>query len=83
MNMKMSHKLITLGLALGLALGLLVSTGALAKPAPYFENGPLSHEEKAVTGRVPATGIPGVTRYARPPSATAVKDDWPSDMILG
>jgi hypothetical protein len=79
MNMKMSHKLIMLGLA----FGLLGSTGAFAKPAPYFENGRLSHEHKAVTDHVPATGIPGVTGYARPPSSHAVKDDWPSDMILG
>ncbi|MHB8267922.1 MAG: hypothetical protein ACYDD8_05570 [Bradyrhizobium sp.] len=78
MNMKMRHKLITLGLA----FGLLGSTCAFAKPAPYFENG-RSHEEKAVTGQVPATGISGVTRYARPRSANSVKDDWPSDLILG
>jgi hypothetical protein len=79
MNMKMSHKLITLGLA----IGLLGNTCAFAKPAPYFEHGRLSHEEKAVTGHVPATEIPGVTGYARPPSSHAVKDDWPADMILG
>jgi hypothetical protein len=78
MNMKMSHRLITLGLA----LGLLGSTCAFAKPAPYFENDPLSHQENAVSGR-PATEIPGATHYARPPSSHAVKDDWPSDMILG
>jgi hypothetical protein len=78
MNMKMSHKLITLGLA----FGLLGSTCAFAKPSPYFENDRLSHEEKAVMGHVPATAIPGATGYARPPSAHAVKDDWPSDMLL-
>jgi len=78
MNMKMSHKLITLGLA----FGLLGSTCAFAKPSPYFENGRISHEEKAVMGHIPATEIPGVTGYARPPSAHAAKDDWPSDMIL-
>jgi hypothetical protein len=76
--MKMSHKLITLGLA----FGLLGSTCAFAKPAPYFENDRLSHEEKAITGHVPATEISGATGYARLPSANAVKDDWPSDMIL-
>jgi hypothetical protein len=78
MNMKMSHKLITLGLA----FGLLGSTCAFAKPSPYFENDRLSHEDRAVTHHVPATEIPGVTGYARPPSAHAAKDDWPSDMIL-
>jgi hypothetical protein len=79
MNMKMSHKLITLGLA----VGLLGSTCAFAKPASYLENGRLSHEERAVTGHVPATEIPGVTGYASPLSSHAVKDDWPADMILG
>jgi hypothetical protein len=79
MNMKMSHKLITLGLA----IGLLGNTYAFAKPTSYLENDRLSHEEKAITGHVPATEIPGATGYARPPSAHAVKDDWPSDMLLG
>jgi hypothetical protein len=78
MNMKMSHKLITLSLA----FGLLGSTGAFATPTPYFENGRLSHEEKAVTGHVPATELPGATGYARPPSAHVLGDSWPSDMIL-
>lgn len=77
--MKMSHELITLGLA----IGLLGSTCAFAKPAPYLENGRPSHEEKAVAGHVPATGIPGAIGYARPPSAHAVEDDWPSNMNLG
>jgi hypothetical protein len=79
MNMKMSHKLITLSLA----IGLLGSTCAFAKPAPYFENGRLSHEEKTVTGHIPETGTSGATSYTRAPAANAVKDDWPSDMLLG
>jgi hypothetical protein len=78
MNMKMSHKLITLGLA----FGLLGSTCAFAKPSPYFENSRLSHEDRAVTHHVPVTEIPGMTGYARPSSAHAAKDDWPSDMLL-
>lgn len=76
--MNISHKLMTLGLA----FSLLGSTGAFAKPSPYFENGRLSHEDRAVTQHVPVTEIPGVTGYARPSSAHAAKDDWPSDMLL-
>jgi hypothetical protein len=79
MNMKMNHKVITLGLA----FGLLGSTGAFAKPSPYFENRGLSHEESTVTRHVPTAETSGTTGYLRAPAAHAVHDDWPSDMLLG
>ena len=78
MNMKMSHKLITLGLA----FSLLGSNCAFARPMRHFENGGLSYEKKTVASHVPTAKAFGATGYARPPSAHAAKDDWPSDMIL-
>jgi hypothetical protein len=71
--MKISHKLI----ALGLAFSLLGGTSAFARPAPYFENG------KTVEAHVPAAKTSGVTSYARRPTANTVKDNWPANMILG
>jgi hypothetical protein len=77
--MNISHKLITLGLA----LSLLGSTSAFARPTPDFENGGLSHKKKTVESHVPTAKISGATGYARRPSANTVKDDWPNNMILG
>jgi hypothetical protein len=77
--MNISHKLITLGLA----FSLLGSTSASARPTPYFENGFLSHEKKAVESHVPTAKISGATNDAHRPSANTVKDDWPANMLLG
>jgi hypothetical protein len=74
MNMKMNHKVITLGLA----FSLLGTTGAFAKPSPYLENRGL-----AVTRHVPTAETSGTTGYLHAPAAHAVHDDWPSDMLLG
>ena len=76
--MKLNHKVITLGLA----FGLLGTTCAFAKPSPYVEHR-LSREESTVTGRVPTAETSGTTGYLHAPSAHAVQDDWPSDMLLG
>ena len=78
--MNISHKLITLGLA----LSLLGSTSAFARPTPDFEHGGLSYKKKTVESHVPAAKISGATGDARPrPSANTVKDDWPNNMLLG
>jgi hypothetical protein len=77
--MNISYKLITLGLA----FSLLGSTFALARPMPHFENGYLSYEKRTATAHVPTTRPSGANSYARRPSANAVKDDWPANMILG
>jgi hypothetical protein len=77
--MTISRKLITLGLA----IGLFGSTCAFARPTPHFENGRLSYEKKMVPSHVPTTGTSGAAGYAHPPSTNAVKDDWPSEMLLG
>ena len=76
--MKMNHRLITLALA----FGLLGTTGAFAKPSPYFGHR-FSHEESTVTGHIPTAETSGTTGYTRAPAAHAVQDDWPSDMLLG
>jgi hypothetical protein len=78
MNMKMNHRLITLGLA----FGLLGTTCAFAKPSPYFEHR-LSHQQSTVTDHVPTAETSGTAGYPHAPSAHAVQDDWPSDMLLG
>jgi hypothetical protein len=77
--MKMSHRLIPLGLA----FSLLGSTCALARPMPLFENCCLSYKSKTVTDHVPTTRTYGAIGYARRPSSNAVKDDWPANMLLG
>jgi hypothetical protein len=68
---------------LGLAFGLLGTTGAFARPSPYLENRGLSHQESTVTRHVPAAETSGTIGYLHAPSAHAVQDDWPSDMLLG
>ena len=75
--MNISHKLITLGLA----FSLLGSTSAFARPKRHFENGFLSHKKRTITSPVPAPKTSGATGYARRPSADAVRDDWPDDML--
>jgi hypothetical protein len=78
--MNISHKLITLGLA----LSLLGSTSAFARPTPHFENGCLSCKNKKETVESHApTATCGATAYAHRPSASTTKDDWPDNMILG
>ena len=76
--MNISHKLITLGLA----FSLLGSTCAFARPMRHFENGGLSYEKKTLASPVPTAKAFGATGYARPPSASTDKDDWPADMLL-
>jgi len=75
--MNISHRLITLGLALGLLSG----ASAFARPTPHFKNGSLSHKKRMITSHVPAAKTSGAPGYARRPSATAVQDDWPADML--
>jgi hypothetical protein len=75
--MNTSHRLITLGLALGLLSG----ASAFARPTPHFENGFLSHKKRTITRHVPTAKTSGSPDYARRPSANAVKDDWPADML--
>jgi hypothetical protein len=75
--MNISQRLITLGLA----LGMLNSASAFARPKPHFENGFLSHKKRTITSRVPTAKTSSATGYARLPSANAVKDDWPADML--
>jgi hypothetical protein len=77
--MKISHKLMTLGVA----LCLLGSTSAFARPAPHFESGFLSHAKVTAEGHVPRAGTSGATGYAHSPSPNADQDGWPADMILG
>jgi hypothetical protein len=77
--MNISHKLITLGLA----LGLLGSTSAFARPTPHFGNGCLSCKKETVESHVPTARTCGATAYGRRPSASTMKDDWPDNMILG
>jgi hypothetical protein len=77
--MNISHKLITLGLA----FSLLGSTCAFARPTPHFENGYPPYTDKTVPSHVPTAKTSGATGHARSPSANAVKDDWPANMILG
>jgi hypothetical protein len=73
------HKLITLGLA----FNMLGSTCAFARPTPHFENGRLSNQKKTIESHVPTAKTSGVTSYARRPSASTVKDNWPNNMLLG
>jgi len=75
--MSISHKLITLGLA----FSLLGSTSAFARPKRHFENGFPSPKNRTITSPVPTAKTSGATGYARRPSVTAVKDDWPADML--
>ena len=75
--MNISHRLTTLGLALGLLSG----ASAFARPTAHFENGFLSHKKRTITSQVPTTKTSGAPSYARRPSANAVKDDWPADML--
>jgi hypothetical protein len=75
--MNISHKLITLGLA----LSLLGSTSAFARPTPHFENGCLWCKKKSVES--PTAKTSGPPASARRPSASTMKDDWPHNMILG
>jgi len=75
--MNISHKLITLGLA----LSLLGSTSAFARPTPHFENGCLWCKKETVDS--PTAKTSGATAHARRPSASTMKDDWPDNMILG
>ncbi len=77
--MIISHKLITLALA----LSLLGSTCAFARPTPHFENGRLSYEKKTVVNHVPTAKRSDATGYPHRPSANTIKDDWPANMILG
>jgi hypothetical protein len=77
--MKISHKLI----ALGLTFSLLGSTSAFARPTPDFEHGGLSYKKKTVESHVPTAKISGATGYARRPSANTAKDNWPNNMLLG
>jgi len=76
--MTISHKVITLGLA----FGLLGSTCAFARPTPHLENGRRLYEGETVESHVPTAEKFGATGYARLPSAHAVKDDWPANMLL-
>jgi hypothetical protein len=71
--MKISHKLITLGVA----FSLLGSTSTFARPMPH---GCLSYEKNTATGHVPTTKTSGATGYARRPSANTVEDDWPNNV---
>ena len=75
--MNISHKLITLGLA----LSLLGSTSAFARPTPHFENGCLSCKKESVES--PTAKTSGSPASARRPPASTMKDDWPDNMILG
>jgi len=77
--MNISHRLITLGLALGLLSG----ASAFARPTPHFENGRLSHKKRTITSHVPTAKTSGATGYARSRSANTVKDDWPNNMLSG
>ena len=70
-------------MTLALALSLLGSTCAFARPTLRFENGHLSHEKKTVARHFSTARTSGATGYARRPSANALKDDWPANMILG
>lgn len=76
--MKISHKLITLGLA----FSLFGSTCALARPTPHFENGGLSYEKPMAVDHGPRTRTSAAIDHARRPPSHAVQDDWPADMIL-
>ena len=76
--MTISHKVITLGLE----FGLLGSTCAFARPTPHFENGCRSYARETVESHVSTAEKFGATGYARLPSAHAVKDDWPANMLL-
>ncbi len=76
--MIISHKLIMLSLA----FGLLGSTCAFARPTPHLENGYRSYEKEMLESHVPTAQKFGATGYARLPSAHAVKDDWPAEMLL-
>jgi hypothetical protein len=77
--MNISHRLITLGLA----LGLLSAASAFARPTPHFENGRLSHKKRTITSHVPTAKTSGATGYAPTRSANTVKDDWPNNMLPG
>jgi hypothetical protein len=77
--MKISHKLITLGLA----ISLLASTSAFAKPSPHFEKGFPSYEKSTGVGHVPTARTSRAPGYPRRPSPNADRDGWPADMILG
>jgi hypothetical protein len=72
--MRISYKLIMLGLA----FGLLGSAGASAKPMPHFHNLYLWHGRSTVARHVPTPRTDGTTGYARDPD----KDGWPANMIL-
>jgi hypothetical protein len=74
--MKISHKMITLGLA----FSLFGSTCALARPMPHFKNGDLSYENPMAMNHG-SRMTSAASDHARPPSH-AVQDDWPADMIL-
>ncbi len=76
-NMRINHKLITLGFA----FSLLGSTCAFARPMPHFEKGG-SYDKKTVESHVPTAKAFGATHYARAPSANADRDGWPANMIL-
>jgi hypothetical protein len=76
--MNISHRLITLGLALGLLSG----ASAFARPTPHLENGRLS-KKKTITSHVPTAKTSGATGYAPSRSANTVKDDWPNNMLPG
>jgi hypothetical protein len=73
--MNISRRLITLGVALGLL------SGAFARPTRHFENDFLSHNKRTITSHVPTAKTSGAPGYARRPSANAVRDDWPADML--
>jgi hypothetical protein len=75
--MNINHKLIMLGLA----LSLLGSTCAFARPTPHFENGCLWCKKGSVESHVPTAKTSSPPASARRPSA--MKDDWPHNMILG
>jgi hypothetical protein len=72
--MNISHKLITLGLA----LSLFGCTSAFARPTPHFENG---RSQKMIESHVPTAKTSDATGYARRPSTNSVKDDRPANML--
>lgn len=76
-SMDINHKL----MALGVAFSLLGTTSAFARPTPHYANACRSYELRTDTGHVPTTEQSGATGCH--PSASAVKDDWPAEMILG
>jgi hypothetical protein len=77
--MNINHKL----MAVGAAFSLIGSTSAFARPTPHFENDRRSHEIRMDVGHVPTIEQSGATGYTFRPPASAAKDDWPADMILG